>query len=72
MGKIRVAKVVGYGSAIIGAVGGFLDAQSHPHLDYWAFVGVWIGAGAAIALLAIIPVALICIGWNAIADRISN
>jgi len=58
------------GSLVIGIVAGFLDAQSHNLSDPWSILGVWFAAGLSVAAMALLPVLLIGLCWNAIVSRL--
>ncbi len=58
------------GSLVIGIVAGLLDAQSHNLSDPWSILGVWLAAGISVAAIALLPVLLIGLCWNAIVSRL--
>ena len=72
MPKVKLEIFVPVITLAIGALVGFLDANSH-HVDDWAnFTGLWIGAGLTVCLVAWIPALIVGGIWNAVATRISN
>jgi len=70
--KLKLWLAIPLATLFIGLVAGFLVALGHHATDWAYFVGSWIGSGLAVAMFAVIPVALVCLIWNAVISTISK
>jgi len=68
--KLDLPLFILVGSVAAGVVVGFLDAQSYDLTSPGSFIGVWFAAGLSIAAIAVLPVLLVGLSWNAIVSRL--